>query len=49
LALIQAGAFDFTSLSSVVVPGNTAFVADNAFPSHCAITGARRRSRCGIQ
>jgi hypothetical protein len=47
LARIEDGAFSQTSLSSVVVPAKTSFVARGAFPQNCAVRYGQRR--CGIQ
>jgi hypothetical protein len=37
LTHIEAGAFNMTSLSSVVVPGGTSFIVGDAFPRCCAV------------
>jgi hypothetical protein len=45
LARIEARAFNWTSLSSVIGRENTSFVAGGPFPSRCVVT---RRRRCGL-
>jgi hypothetical protein len=47
LARIEAGAFNSTSLLSVVVPENTSFIAGDPFRYNCVHTAGRHRR--GIQ
>jgi heterodisulfide reductase subunit B len=49
LRRIEAEAFGGTSLSLVVVPASTSFIAPDAFPAICVAIAARRTSRSGIQ